>query len=98
MSAFSGPLLVLSGGGALVVVVARAVPLAAGRLGAALSTENKLFLGTFLEAQTRPVVEAMTTAGVVVATTAGVGVRVTSIIVASVATSLRREYVCMKLV
>ena len=44
MSAFSSPLLVLSGGGALVVVVARAVPLAAGRLGAALSTGNKLFL------------------------------------------------------
>ena len=90
MSAFSSPLLVLSGGGALVVVVARAVPLAAGRLGSALSTGNKLFLRRSLEAQTRPVVEAVTAAGVVVLTTAGVGVSVTSIIVASVATSLRR--------
>ena len=51
-------------------------------------------MNTFLEAQTRPVVEAMTAAGVVVLTTAGVGVSVTSIIVASVATSLRR--VCEK--
>ena len=41
------PLLVLGGGGALVVVVARAVPLAAGSLGSALSTEIKFFLKTF---------------------------------------------------
>lgn len=41
------PLLVLGGGGALVVVVARAVPLAAGSLGSALSTEIKFFLKPF---------------------------------------------------
>ena len=38
------PLLVLGGGGALVVVVARAVPLAAGSLGSTLSTEINFFL------------------------------------------------------
>ena len=41
------PLLVLGGGGALVVVVARAVPLTAGSLGSTLSTKIKFFLKPF---------------------------------------------------
>ena len=44
--ALLSPLLVLGGGGALVVVVGRAVPLTAGLLGSAFSTEIKFLLRT----------------------------------------------------